>query len=316
MTEAQNKAWQVLNAEERTALTLSLVNGKSTWESGEIMNKAHYKYLEIRQRAEKFFKLFTEFFQEYDSVIPKGSILDKHFKKYITLTIEKRLPFQEAIALIGSDKYKKPKTREIEILREVQSLNGSKYSQDQNLYHLIKDFDRWNNFRILPASLQEPSAFKRRNKHKLRKLVNLFTSLNPLAVLKIKQIYSVKKSDMVKSYLYLPLLTIHDNSLTEVITISNNDINFKAVNNLILYVFKEKEDAQRFIDIIVNYLAKDYKHCKDGQIFWPEFRILTKKALNYDHIQNITPSRKYVLDNAGRDMDVQWFLSKKNKNIY
>lgn len=309
----QQKGWKILTAEEQTALTLSIVHQKSTWESGEIMSKAHYKYLEIRARAEKFVKLFADYYGQYDNIIPEYSTLDKHFKKYIKLTIEKRLPLKEAIAEIDSELWKKPKTRDIEIAREVQSLNGSKYTQDQNLYHLIMDFDRWNNFRILPSSIQEPSAFKRRNKHKLRKLVNLFTSLHPLSILKIKQIYKVKRSDMVKEYFYLPLITIHDPKLTEVIKVPWNDKNLRAMNNLILYTFKKEEEAKRFIEIISSYVAKDFKHCKDGQVFWPEFRLLTKKAINFDHIQNITPTRKYVMDNANLDYDHAWFKRAKEK---
>jgi hypothetical protein len=188
MEAHQTRGYAILTAEEKTSLTLSLVNHKSTWEAGEIMGKAHYKYLEIRMRAEKFLKLFADYFQTYDRLIPANSTLDKHFTLYLKLTMEKRLPLKEVIAQIDSDLWKRPKTREIEIAREVQALRGCKYAHDQNLYHLIMDFDRWNNFRILPSSIQEPSAFKRRNKHKLRKLVNLFTSLHPLAILKIKQL--------------------------------------------------------------------------------------------------------------------------------
>lgn len=312
MNKHQAKAWAILTNEEKTALNLSLVHGKSTWEAGEIMEKAHYKYLEINQRASKFLKLFAEYFENYpDGIIPKGSILDKDFKKYLVLVIEQRLPLKKALAKLNSPKYNNPKTRSEEIMREVQSLNGSKYAQDNNLYHLIKDFDRWNNYRILPIAIQEPSAFKRRNKHKLRKLVNLFTSLHPIAVMKIKQLYQVKRNDLVKDYFYLPLITTHDPSLTEVIRVPNSDKNLRAVNNMVLYIFRVEEDAKRFITILEEYLKKDYKHCKDGQKFWPEFRILTQKAINYDHIQNITPSRKYVLDHAGKDHDFKFFINNR-----
>jgi hypothetical protein len=312
MTKAQQKAWKILTDEEKMALSLSLSHGKSTWEAGEIMGKAHYKYLEIRQRAEKFLKLFTDYFEIYDYLIPVGSILDKDFKQYIRFTLENRLPIKRATLEMGSDIYGKIKSREIEILREVQSLKGSKFVQDNNLYHLIMDFDRWNNFRILPLSIQEPSAFKRRNKHKLRKLVNLFTSLHPLSILKIKQIYEVKRKGMAKNCFFLPLITVNDLSLTQIIAVPNNTKNLRVMNNLILYIFRDAGDAKRFLEIITLYIEKDYKHCRDGQKFWPEFRILTKKAINYDIIQNISPTRKYVLDNAGIDHDFQWFMSNKN----
>ena len=315
MTSAQSKAYAILTDEEKTSLSLSLVHNKSTWEAGEIMSKAHYKYLEIKQRAEKFVRLFTDYFSNYEDIIPSYSKLNTHFKEYLRLAIYKRLPLQKIIKKLNNELYDKPKLRDIEIIREVNSLKNSKFTQDQNLFHLIMDFDRWNNFRILPLSIQEPSAFKRRNKHKLRKLVNLFTSLHPLSVLKIKQLYEVKNPKGVNKIIYLPLITIHDLKLTEVIKIPENEKNIVQMNNLILYIFDKEADAKRFIEILYAYISKDYKHCRDGQRFWPEFRILTKKAINYAQIQNITPTRKYVLDNAGIDVDFAWFISNKRKEM-
>lgn len=314
MTEAQQKAWDILTPEEKTALSLSLSSDKSTWEAGEIMGKAHYKYLEIRQRAEKFFIIFTEYFNDYPTLIPKWSNLDTHFKKYLYFTIIKRLPLQEAIKKIDSDLYKSPKPRGIEIAREVQALNGSKYAVDNNLFHLIKDFDRWNNFRILPPEIQEMSAFKRRNKHRLRKLVTLFTSLDPVSVMKLKQIYRYMGKKKANGILYLPIITVNDLSMTEVIPITHTSINLRMLNSAILYAFKDKADADRFMEILKGYIEKDYKHCRDGQQFWPEFRILTKRAINHDDLMNIVPSRKYLQDNAFKDMDLSWHKPKKDKN--
>ncbi len=112
----------------------------------------------------------------------------------------------------------------------------------------------------------------------------------------------------------MPLITIHDHSLTQVIKIPLTDKNLRLVNNMVMYIFKEEGDAKRFIEILNDYVTKDYKHCRDGQRFWPEFRILTKKAINYDIIQNITPTRKYVLDNAGVDYDFNWFMAKRKRD--
>ncbi len=313
MNKAQTKAWSMLTDAEKTALNLSLINNKSTWEAGEIMGKAHYKYLEINQRATKFFKLFTEYFDSYERLIPFKCIITPSFRKYILCLIEKRMELKETIKQINHDDWLRPKSRESQIITGINYLKNSKFAEDQNLYHLLMDFDRWNNFRILPLSIQEPSAFKRRNKHKLRKLVNLFTSLHPLAVLKIKQLYELKTKGKSTNYLYLPLYTVHDSKLAQVIKIPNNPKLVAKINNLILYTFKNQVDAERFLEIIIEYTTKDYKHCRDGQVFWPEFRILTKNATNYDIIQNISPSRKYVLDNAGMDIDFQWFLSFKKK---
>lgn len=313
MNVSQTKAWSMLTDAEKTSLNLSLINNKSTWEAGEIMGKAHYKYLEINQRATKFFKLFTEYFTAYNRLIPFKCGITPPFRKYVSSLIEDRAELKETLKKINHPDWVRPKTREREIVAGISCLKNSKFAEDQNLYHLLMDFDRWNNFRILPISIQEPSAFKRRNKHKLRKLVNLFTSLHPLAILKLKQLYALKKSGVSSNYLYLPLYTIHDPSITEIIKIPSDKNTVAKINNLILYTFKNLVDAERFMEIVIAYTNKDYKHCRDGQIFWPEFRVLTKNATNYDAIQNISPSRKYVLDNAGMDIDFQWFLAAKKK---
>lgn len=311
LNKSQTKSWNILTQEERTALTLSLINQKSTWEAGEIMGKAHYKYLEINQRAQKFFKLFTEYFDQYDKLIPTRTLLTTSFKQYITLLIEQRKGLMETIRLIKDEDYNKPKIRETLILQGLNNLKNSDITQEHNLYQLIMDFDRWNNFRIIPLSVQEPSAFKRRNKHKLRKLVNLFTSLHPVAIMKIKQLYEVKNIKKVNNFCYLPLITVHDETLTEIIKIPYNDETLGKVNNLILYIFRHEQDAKDLIEALKGYIFKEHKHCRDGQEFWPEFRILTKKALNYDFIQNITPTRKFVLDNAGIDKEDKWFITRK-----
>ena len=319
MTNAQQKAWAILIEEEKVALNLSLVEGKSTWESGEIMNKAHYKYLEIRQRAEKFMKIFTDYFNEYDTIIPKyinAPSFTTQFKKFIRLSIEERLPIKETVKKLGDENWLISKIRDEEIRKGIKKLRDSKITQDQNLFHLIMDFDRWNNFRILPLDVREPSAFKRRNKQRLKKLVNLSISLNPIAILKLKQIYQVKAKDRVNSFFYLPLICKLDPSKNCIIQVSKSEKGIKMINDLLLYGFESERDAKDFIEIITGYTNKEYKHCTEGQKFWPEFRLLTKKAINHDNLQNITPSRKYVLDNAGKDYDFQLYLSKREKYNY
>lgn len=61
MNDAQKKAWDCLNEIERQSLFLQLSENKSSWEAGEILKLSHYKYLEIRERSEKFFRLFSDF---------------------------------------------------------------------------------------------------------------------------------------------------------------------------------------------------------------------------------------------------------------
>ena len=69
MNEFQKKAWDCLPQKEQQSLFLQLSENKSSWEAGEILKLSHYKYLEIRERSEKFFRLFSDFFEKRTSIL-------------------------------------------------------------------------------------------------------------------------------------------------------------------------------------------------------------------------------------------------------
>src|SRR5690606_16454524 len=89
--EMSKKAWNLLLPDEKMALTLSVINEKSTWEAGELMNKSHYKYLEILQRAKTFLAIFQRHFKLFDELIPSYVYGNSEVKEYFRLVIEKRL---------------------------------------------------------------------------------------------------------------------------------------------------------------------------------------------------------------------------------
>ena len=89
MNEIQNKAWNLLTEKEKQALTLGLGYAKSSWEVGEMMGLSHYKFLELKERAERFFKLFEGYFSKYPSLVRPNS-LDDRFRDFIEGIIEKR----------------------------------------------------------------------------------------------------------------------------------------------------------------------------------------------------------------------------------
>lgn len=78
MNEAQQKAWSYLIDKEQQSLFLQLSESKSSWEAGEILKLSHYKYLEIRERSEKFFRLFSDFLRNtllfFDQIAPVRGI--------------------------------------------------------------------------------------------------------------------------------------------------------------------------------------------------------------------------------------------------
>ena len=61
MTENQEKAWDCLTEQEQQLLFLSLSQGLSSREAGSILKISHYKLLEHKARAERLFKLFSDY---------------------------------------------------------------------------------------------------------------------------------------------------------------------------------------------------------------------------------------------------------------
>ena len=83
MNDAQKKAWDCLNEIERQSLFLQLSESKSSWEAGEILKLSHYKYLEIRERSEKFFRLFSDFFELHTSIFRPDCPCERSFCDFI-----------------------------------------------------------------------------------------------------------------------------------------------------------------------------------------------------------------------------------------
>lgn len=303
------KAYNILRDEERSSLSLKKLHNKSTWQAGEILQRSHYKYLEIEQRAEKYFTLFTQHYNLYCTLIPNGMVLNQDFAKYITIAIEKRLKVKEIIQYIDNPLYKETKTREPLIEEGINELKKSKNIHYQNLYNVIMDFDRFNNFRVLPKSCQEPSAFKRRNKKRFKAHLSISVTLHPYTLHRLKEIFQ-QDSRNLKNAGYIALAN-HPN-VKDIIRVNTCEENMHRFSKISLYVFLTKEKAEEYLELVFDYL--DDRNVKKGLKFWPNYRNLIKESLNYDLINNIHPNRKSLHD-ALHDLDVN-VKSKKNQRDF
>ena len=63
---------------------------------------------------------------------------------------------------IGDSVHLLSKVTNRNIERNMKRLRESDDEWDKDTARIVFEFDRWNNFRILPKMLQQPSAFKRR----------------------------------------------------------------------------------------------------------------------------------------------------------
>lgn len=309
-----NKAWEILTNEEKAALSLTINHGKSSWQAGEILNKAHYKYLEIQARARTFFKIFTEYFNlSGGELIPKDSDITWDFQEFILCTLQNRLGYRETLRYIGKESplYHKKAIKRLEVLRKyLENLQNHPDPVHQALYDLIIEFDRWNNFRILPEELQEPSAFKRRNKTRLLKHLKNLKELDPFHIDRLMNKFVVTKSYRGKS-MYLPLVsdTFPDGYEVLHIRVTSKIVKYLS-HHLKLYIFKDKDEADDYAYLVSEYLGIENKNCKQGQRFWPQFRILIKKAFNYNMVNNIIPRRSNLV-NAFTDLDKVHLLKMK-----
>lgn len=296
----RDKAWNILKEDEQSALSLTHTFSKSTWQAGEIMNKAHYKYLEIKARAEKFVKMFTAYFEETDQLIPDNTFLHRDFVEYLHLSIIQRKTPKEISDSNPDTLLFVDKSRDRLINQEMVKLKEAKDEPHKELYLLIMEFDRWNNHRILPKNLQEPSAFKRRNKSRNLKHLKKISAIPRFT---IKRIIAKYQYEGKYKKLYVPILTdLHDDRYI-VLTVKNYKNTVEDLSKIGLFLFEDKETADDMGYLIEAYINKQQKTCKEGQKFWPKYRLLSEKAINWKEINNIVPVRKY-LHNAFVDLQL------------
>lgn len=285
MKAFDEKIWQFLMEDEKMALGLQYGMDKSSWQAGEIMAKSHYKYLEISYRAKKFIKMFKDYIDLFGEMIPDYIQGDEVVKKYLRLCITKRAKPGEIIPELGVKK----KQLDTKIIETMKLWSDPEHPNEFYTYELVKEFDRWNNFRILPEPIREPSAYKRRVKNNYKRQVKMLGQLSPLAIEKITQICKAYRNFPSKAY--LPLIS---KGKPIVLQIKNNPITIKLLTEINLYAFTSKPEAEKYINSVSKYISVKLRECTDGLEFWPTYRELIKKAVNYNEIQKITPTRKYL----------------------
>lgn len=287
MNEAQKKAWECLTEVEKKSLFLQLSNGKSSWEAGGILNIAHYKYLEIRERAEKFFKMFTDYFELHTSIFNPESPCEESFRDYIEGAIEKRLTRKQAAVYTGDSTNLIHKVRIRVIERNIQRLRESENPWDKDTLALIMEFDRWNNFRILPKMLQQPSAYKRRANKKDKIYIKYLLERVPEWIhTKIIERFKYKVKPGIKKYW---ICLISEDLYTDgymLLPIRPNEESITEMSRFYIYIFEDKEDADTFGFMVSKFMDKT-SEVKLGQKFWPEYREVVQKAVNYNQVNNI-----------------------------
>lgn len=261
-------------------------------------------------------KLFTDHFEMFGALVPSYITLDERFRKYLELTIGKRKPISEAVALIEDPVFSIKSFREKVISEQMAKLLRKNKVTVRTWALMVLEFDRWNNYRILPADIQEPSAFKRRNKkNEIRNLRNV-ADLNGFTIRRIKLKYEIK-GEAPRKVLFVPVVEEQGKS-GSIIKVENNKTTVEGLSKIGFYLFPKEKHAQEFLNHILLYKLNDRKDCKQGQRFWPKFRLLTQNSMNYNFIQKRVASRKF-LETALRDLDAGYLkkeLADIEKSLY
>jgi len=306
-----NPAWNLLTKDEQTALVFTNNFGKSTWEAGEMMKKSHYKFLEIKTRAQMLFETFNAHFEKYDGeLFPESLELPMSFKLYLQLTILSRKKPNEAVKIMDIPSWKRRNSKESAILEVMEELSKSKSEDKQDLWRLILDYDRINKFRILPLSIQEKSIYKRRNKTRYRKYLTLYTRLPHFSVMMLIDKYH-SNNDKVEKY-FLPVISKELPNHYSIIEVKKTERekgrHFDEVKSLGLFIYDNAREAIKFAELLSTYFYVLEKNPKTGQQFWPKARTLMEAAINFNEIDHIA---------MGREGLPEIFLSikKANRNL-
>lgn len=298
MTEAQEKAWNCLTKKEQNSLFLQLTQGKSSWEAGEMMGISHYKYLEIKDRSQKFFKMFAEFYEAHTDLFRPHGAVEETFRDYMYACLEKRMKRSEASAYVGESSHLVSEVTHKNIIRNMKRLKESGDTWDKDTWNLIMEFDRWNNYRILPRLIQQPSAFKRRRNKKYKIYIKYtLDKVKPWLIKRIKERYYYKaKPSMPKYWVCLVSEALYPEKGFFLLPIRQEKEIIDEMSGYYFYVFETKQDAEDFGFMVSRYRAKT-ANVRLGQSFWSTFMSIIEKAKNYNEVNNIDFSVR-SLDNA------------------
>lgn len=289
MNDNQKRAWEWLLPKEQNSIYLTLGTGKSSWEVGEMMKLSHYKYLEIKERAEIFLKLFTNFLDKHSDIFRWDGPCTEDFKEFILACIVDRKSLKEAKLYTGDSVNLLNQVSTKLILKNLQRLKESDSEWDHDTLELILEFDRWNNFRILPKIVQRPSAYKRRLNKKHKIYINYLLDRKKMPNWLLKRIEDRFKCSpkRKKDILWISLIsnTLYKDGY-KVVPVEGTEELVNEMNRFYIYIFKDKSQADSFGFSVANYKLKT-SHVRLGQKFWPEYRLSVESAINYNQINNL-----------------------------
>ena len=285
MRAKQQLAYDHLTEPERMALSLVIVSERTKKEASVIMNLAPYKFTEIYLRARKFFVMFTEFYEDHTYIVPPSLRTDTIFLLYLSLLLKRKtnkvlLTGPTFLALVDS---KARKAHWDELMR---SLNNSRRTDS---IQLLQEFDRWNNYRILPKQYQLQPAFPRRKNRALKKISNNLYAISDHGWDLLIQRYGTNDLPPMN---FIPIIQTGD-FRAYAIRGTQPVTDYMTRNRI--PVFIEEKVAKEFAELLWDYQRLKKRSTYSARKFWANFRILIKKAYNYIELVNLRGAPEEII---------------------
>lgn len=284
MERYQEQAWDCLTEQEQNCLFLNHSQGLSSREAGEIIKVTHYKYLEIKARSEKFFKMFSDYFMKHPSLFRPDVPISMVFRDYLIGSIMKRLPKEDALLYAGDSSWLVSPIKTPQIIKQMERLRSSKDEWDKDLYALIIEFDRWNNYRILPRILQAPTPYKRRSAKKDKIYLQYLHRIPDFKIRAMVDMYWRHGKPDKRYYISMVSTTFPDGYAVVPIKRDKEIIDNLTRNKI--YIFEDQLDADEFGLMCKNYF-EERATISSAMDFWKRYRELVETAINYRGINNM-----------------------------
>ena len=115
----------------------------------------------------------------------------------------------------------------------MEALKNSSNPHDNALHSLIQEFDRWNNFRILPTIIQATSPYKRKSNRQAKAYFKYLRNINPNTIFKIIKTKTYKGEKVA----YIALFNKEFESGYKIVPIKNDIENAKYFTFNKVYIF-------------------------------------------------------------------------------
>lgn len=273
----QEKAWEHLTKKEQMSLSLTIVSERSKKEASIIMNLAPYKFTEIYLRARKLFVLFSQYYEENDSLLPPGTIVSDDFKAFVSLLVKNRLTPSQ---VLEQPEFLELAQNKVRLRKWTELMSSLGFIGRLDTIELLREFDRWNNFRILPKKYRLPAAFPRRRN---RVLKNIWTNLNAISDYGwdiLEQTYGTTHPPMT----YMPI--VRERGFTA-IAIDQREGVLDYMERNKIPVFNKKEDAELLAELMFDYNHLKKRSTYSARKFWANYRTQFKKAQNYEQLMGL-----------------------------